>query len=56
MISTLYYMYVRMYMCVCYDCSKEMEYAAVVNVNGVLGDHVSFSVSGNGSADEATLS
>ena len=51
-------MYVHMYMCVCVcdDCSKEMEYAAVVNVSGVLGDHVSFSVSGNGSADEATLS
>ena len=35
--------------------SMEMEYAGVVNVIGVLGDHVSFSVSGSGSADEATL-
>ena len=35
--------------------SKEMEYAGVVNIMGVLGDHVSFSVSGNGSADGATL-
>lgn len=39
--------------CVCL-CSKEMEYTAVVNITGILGDHVSFSVSGNGSADEAT--
>ena len=41
--------------CVCNNCSKEMEYAAVVNINGVLGDHVSFSVSESGFADEATL-
>ena len=43
-----------MYVPVC-EYSKEMEYAAVVNVVGVLGDYVSFSVSGSGSADEATL-
>ena len=49
-------MYVCMCVFVCDDYSKEMEYAAVVDVNGVLGDYVSFYVSGNGSADEATLS
>jgi len=35
-------------------CSKEIEYAAVVNIIGVLGEHVRFSVTGSGSADEAT--
>ena len=35
--------------------SKEIDYAAVINIIGVLGDHVSFTVSGSGSADEATL-
>ena len=44
------------YVCVCNNCSKEMKYAAVLDINGVLGDHVSFSVSGSVSADEATLS
>ena len=42
-------------MYVCNHYSKEVKYAAVVSVNGALGDHVTFSVSGNGSADEATL-
>ena len=42
------YIYVHYY-------SKEVEYAVVVNIIGVLGDHISFLVSGSGSADEATL-